>query len=251
MSNQDFAGRCALITGAASGIGACVAKMLAERGATVIGLDRQEGSGSETFPLHRLDVGDHEAVAHLCERLQGDLPRLDILVNAAGILRLGPAEDLTVEDWQACLDVNVSGVFYMLQQWIPLFKRQRSGAIVNIASNAAHVPRIGMTAYCVSKSALVSLSRCVALELAAYGVRCNMVSPGSTRTAMLAGMLGDSAGEARLVDGLPEQYKLGIPLGKLATPEDIAETVLFLASDRAGHITMQDVVIDGGATLGA
>ena len=82
-------------------------------------------------------------------------------------------------------------------------------------------------------------------------MRCNIVSPGSTDTPMLAGMLGDPAGQRRLVEGLPEQYKLGIPLGKIGRPDDIADAVLFLASDQAGHITMQQIVIDGGATLGA
>ena len=128
---------------------------------------------------------------------------------------------------------------------------QRRGAIVNIASNAAVVPRIGMLAYCTSKAAMAAMSQTVALELAPFGVRCNIVSPGSTDTPMLAGMLGDPAGQRRLVEGLPEQYKLGIPLGKIGRPDDIADAVLFLASDQAGHITMQQIVIDGGATLGA
>jgi len=176
---------------------------------------------------------------------------LDILVNAAGILRLGDSESLTPADWKACMDVNAAGPFHMLRQWSATFKRQRRGAIVNIGSNAAVVPRIGMMAYCASKAALVSLSHCAALELAPYGVRCNVVSPGSTDTPMLAGMLSDPAGKDRLVAGLPEQFKLGIPLGKIARPDDIADTVLFLASDQAGHVTMQQIVVDGGATLAA
>ncbi len=101
------------------------------------------------------------------------------------------------------------------------------------------------------KAALVSLSHCVALELAGSGVRCNVVSPGSTATPMLAGMLGSPEGYQRLVDGLPEDFKLGIPLRKIAQPDEIANTVLFLASDLASHITMQDIVVDGGATLAA
>ena len=157
----------------------------------------------------------------------------------------------TAEDWNACLDVNVTGPFHLIQQWAPVFKAQRRGAIVNIASNAAVVPRIGMLAYCTSKAAMAAMSQTVALELAPFGVRCNIVSPGSTDTPMLAGMLGDPAGQRRLVEGLPEQYKLGIPLGKIGRPDDIADAVLFLASDQAGHITMQQIVIDGGATLGA
>ena len=108
-----------------------------------------------------------------------------------------------------------------------------------------------MLAYCTSKAAMAAMSQTVALELAPFGVRCNIVSPGSTDTPMLAGMLGDPAGQRRLVEGLPEQYKLGIPLGKIGRPDDVADAVLFLASEQAGHITMQQIVIDGGATLGA
>ena len=176
---------------------------------------------------------------------------LDVLVNAAGVLRMGGLDTLSADDWQACLDVNVTGPFHLIQQWAQVLKAQRRGAIVNIASNAAVVPRIGMLAYCTSKAAMAAMSQTVALEMAPFGVRCNIVSPGSTNTPMLAGMLGDPAGQKRLIEGLPEDYKLGIPLGKIATPDDIADAVLFLASDQAGHITMQQIVIDGGATLGA
>ncbi|MCE1187301.1 MAG: SDR family oxidoreductase, partial [Rhodocyclales bacterium] len=99
--------------------------------------------------------------------------------------------------------------------------------------------------------ALVSFSHCVALELAPFGVRCNVVSPGTTDTPMLRGMGLDAEGIRRTVAGLPAQFKLGIPLAKAATPLDIAQAVVFLASPQAGHITLQDLVVDGGATLGA
>ena len=108
-----------------------------------------------------------------------------------------------------------------------------------------------MAAYCASKAALVSLSHCVGLELAAYGVRCNVVSPGSTATPMLQAMLADAAAVERTIAGLPAQFKLGIPLGKIASPGEVANAVLFLASAQASHITLQDLVIDGGATLAA
>ena len=251
MQQKDFAGKRVLVTGAASGIGHCVAERFQRRGAEVIGLDRNASDKETSFRLLPVDLSDHAQVAEVSARLQADLPRLDVLVNAAGILRLGQAESLTLDDWHACLNVNVSGAFYLLRQWIALFKQQRFGAIVNIASNAAHVPRVGMAAYCASKAALASFSHCVGLELAPYGVRCNVVSPGSTDTPMLRGMWQSPSDGARLVSGLPEQYKLGIPLAKLATPDDIADTVLFLASPQAGHVTLQDLVVDGGATLGA
>lgn len=251
MASRQFAGKRVLVTGAAGGIGRRIAERFLEEGADVTGLDRETDTGGTPFRMLAVDIGDPAQVETVSERLKAEENRLDIMVNAAGILRLGNAETLTPEDWQTCMNVNAGGPFHLLRQWIPTFKAQRGGAIVNVASNAAHAPRVGMTAYCASKAALVSLSHCVGLELASFGVRCNVVSPGSTDTPMLGGMLKAPADRERLLAGLPEQFKLGIPLGKIATPDDIAEMVLFLASDRAGHVTLQDIVVDGGATLGA
>ncbi|MEE2952365.1 MAG: 2,3-dihydro-2,3-dihydroxybenzoate dehydrogenase [Pseudomonadota bacterium] len=248
--SMGFAEKRVLVTGAARGIGRRIAERFLEEGATVIGLDRVVGDEAP-FPLIELDVADARAVERVCDRLKGEDERLDILVNAAGILRLGSAEALSPEDFSTTMAVNAAGPFHLMRQWIPVFKAQRAGAIVNIASNAAHTPRIGMTAYCASKAALASLSRCIGLELAGHGVRVNLVSPGSTETPMLAGMIADEADRQRLIEGLPDQYKLGIPLQKIGTVDEIAEAVLFLASDAASHITLQDIVVDGGATLGA
>lgn len=251
MWHRQFDGKRVLVTGAASGIGRRIAERFCEAGADVTGLDRLPGDPGQPFRLVQVDVTDAAQVAEVCNALKAENDRLDILINAAGVLRTGSAEELTPDDWQACLAVNASGPFYLLRHWIPVFKAQRAGAIVNIASNAAHAPRTGMTAYCASKAAMASLSHCIGLELAPYGVRCNVVSPGSTDTPMLSNMVGGRSGYQRLVSGLPDQFKLGIPLGKIATPDDIAETALFLASDLAGHITLQDIVVDGGATLAA
>ncbi|ABY39045.1 2,3-dihydro-2,3-dihydroxybenzoate dehydrogenase [Brucella suis] len=246
-----FAGKRVIVTGAAQGIGRRVAERFLAEGATVIGLDRQAGEADAPFRLIRLDITDAAEVRAVSDGLKAEGKPLDILVNVAGVLKLGNTDRLSAEDWKTCMDVNASGPFHLLSQWVPVFRDQRHGAIVNVASNAAHVPRLNMAAYCASKAALASFSHCVALELAPYGVRCNVVSPGSTRTAMLGAMLNDPSGEAQLVRGLPEQFKLGIPLGKIAMPDDIANVILFLASDQAGHVTMQDIVVDGGATLGA
>lgn len=248
---MDFHGRRAWVTGAAQGIGRQVALQLQARGAEVLGLDCQFAVAAAEFPCAQLDIAQPAAVAQLCQRLLGAGQAPDVLINAAGILRLGNSDELSLADWQACLDVNVSGVFYLLRELVPHFKRLGRGAIVSVASNAAHVPRLQMAAYCASKAALVSLSHCVGLELAPYGVRCNLVSPGSTATPMLQAMLADADARQRTIAGLPEQFKLGIPLGKIASPLEVANAVLFLASDQASHITLQDLVIDGGATLAA
>ncbi|MEN5299813.1 2,3-dihydro-2,3-dihydroxybenzoate dehydrogenase [Brucella sp. TWI559] len=248
----SFAGKRVIITGAAQGIGRCIAEQFIRQGARVTGIDCKAADQSSGcgFRLLQADIADAAAVKKLCDYLKAEDDTLDILVNVAGVLKSGTTESLSADDWKTCMDVNASGAFYMLHHWAPVFRKQRHGAIVNVASNAAHVPRINMAAYCASKAAMASLSHCVALELAPYGVRCNVVSPGSTRTPMLAGMLQNSSGEQQLIDGLPAQFKLGIPLGKIAVPDDIANVVLFLASDLAGHVTMQDIVVDGGATLG-
>ncbi len=264
-SEQPFRGKCVWVTGAAQGIGSQIAQSFQRLGARVIGIDRQflaiekdvvnEEQG--TFEHVLLDITDPTRVAQISAQLIAEGMAPQVVVNAAGILRLGRLDTLALDDWQACFDVNVSGVFYLLRSLMPHFKAQGSGSIVNLASNAAHVPRVNMGAYCASKAALVSLSHCIALELAEYGVRCNVVSPGSTDTPMLRAMLGDTDSQrgadlfSPTISGLPEQYKLGIPLKKVATTQEIANTVLFLASDCASHITMQDIVVDGGATLAA
>lgn len=108
-----------------------------------------------------------------------------------------------------------------------------------------------MAAYAASKAAAAAFTRCLGLELARHGIRCNVVAPGSTDTPMLTGMYHDTDAARHSIDGVPADFRVGIPLGKLARPADVADAVAFLLSDRAGHITMHDLVVDGGATLGA
>ncbi|WEF34967.1 2,3-dihydro-2,3-dihydroxybenzoate dehydrogenase [Pseudoduganella chitinolytica] len=254
----QFEGRQVWVTGAGRGIGHQIALAFRQLGARVVGIDRafdreEAGPAGKRYPFKTvcMDVTDRARIAVVCQELLTEMPRIDVLVNAAGVLRLGTLDSTTVEDWQASFDINVSGVFYLLREVMPQFRKQGAGSIVNVASNAARVPRMNMLAYCASKSALVGMSHCAALELAQYGVRCNVVSPGSTDTPMLRSMLPDEQGMRRTIEGLPEQFKLGIPLRKIATAREVANTVLFLASDLASHITMQEVVVDGGATLAA
>ena len=217
-------------------------------GSTPDALTNTAGPALRLLPL---DITDPAAVETTCQRLLADGFIPDVIVNAAGTLRLGNSDTLGIDDWHTCIDVNATGPFLLLRQWVPHLRARRRGAIVNIASNAAHVPRIGMAAYCASKAALAAFSHCVALELAPFGVRCNVVSPGSTRTPMLTAMQAGQPDDTPFIRGTPDVYKLGIPLAKVAHPDDIAGVVLFLASDDANHITMQDIVVDGGATLGA
>ena len=251
MAGYDFSGRRVWVTGAGKGIGYATALAFADAGAEVVGFDLRFDGEAYPFATEVLDVADAGQVANACRRLLKEAPRLDVLVNAAGILRMGATDALSYGDWQQTFAVNVGGAFNMFQQTMGHFREQKSGAIVTVASDAAHTPRIGMSAYGASKAALKSLALTVGLELAASGVRCNLVSPGSTDTDMQRTLWASDDAEQQRIRGFAEQFKLGIPLGKIARPQEIASVVLFLASDNASHITLQDLVVDGGSTLGA
>lgn len=250
----------ALVTGAASGIGAAVVRALGERGAAVAAVDRDAAAlertaaklaaeGMSITPIEadvRSAADARTAVAAAEERLG----HLDHLVNAAGVLRLAPAWQLTDEQWSESLAVNAAGVFTMSRAAAQRMVPRSRGSIVTVASNAAGTARTGMAAYAASKAAAVMFTKCMGLELAGHGIRCNIVAPGSTDTPMLRSMWSDSSGAAATLDGDPESYRVGIPLRRLGSPEDVADAVLFLLSAEAAHITMHTLTVDGGATLG-
>ncbi|EJB5597915.1 2,3-dihydro-2,3-dihydroxybenzoate dehydrogenase EntA [Salmonella enterica] len=251
MASFDFSDKTVWVTGAGKGIGYATALAFVDAGARVIGFDREFTQENYPFATEVMDVADTAQVAQVCQRVLQKTPRLDVLVNAAGILRMGATDALSVDDWQQTFAVNVGGAFNLFSQTMAQFRRQQGGAIVTVASDAAHTPRIGMSAYGASKAALKSLALTVGLELAGCGVRCNVVSPGSTDTDMQRTLWVSEDAEQQRIRGFGEQFKLGIPLGKIARPQEIANTILFLASDLASHITLQDIVVDGGSTLGA
>ncbi|HCL1465280.1 TPA: 2,3-dihydro-2,3-dihydroxybenzoate dehydrogenase EntA [Salmonella enterica subsp. enterica serovar California] len=251
MACIDFSDKTVWVTGAGKGIGYATALAFVGAGARVIGFDREFTQENYPFATEVMDVADAVQVAQVCQRVLQKTPRLDVLVNAAGILRMGATDALSVDDWQQTFAVNVGGAFNLFSQTMAQFRRQPGGAIVTVASDAAHTPRIGMSAYGASKAALKSLALTVGLELAGCGVRCNVVSPGSTDTDMQRTLWVSEDAEQQRIRGFGEQFKLGIPLGKIARPQEIANTILFLASDLASHITLQDIVVDGGSTLGA
>lgn len=244
----------AVVTGAGRGIGAAVATALARAGSTVAAIDQDERSLDSTVSTlrteglavaaHRLDVSGARPVEAAFDRIEHEMGPIDRLVNVAGVLRPGRVVDTSDEDWAESFSVNATGVFVMSRAAARRMIPRRAGSIVTVASNAAGVPRSGMAAYAASKAAAAHLTRCLGLELAPYGIRCNIVSPGSTDTPMLREL-----GAGDVIAGDPALFRTGIPLGRIADPADIAEAVLFLLSDQARHIAMQDLYVDGGAAL--
>jgi 2,3-dihydro-2,3-dihydroxybenzoate dehydrogenase len=238
--------RLALISGAAQGIGAAVARALADDGIRIAALDvdaealRHLG-GARHFPA---DVRDPVAVRSTVDEVERRLGPIDILVNVAGVLHVGSVLDTAEEDWQRVFDVNAGGVYRLSRAVAERMVTRRRGVIVTVASNAAGVARSQMAAYAASKAAAAHFTRCLGLELAPSGIRCNVVSPGSTDTRMQHGM-----DPALTIGGRPELFKAGIPLGRIADPSDVAAAVRFLVSDQARHITMHDLYVDGGASL--
>lgn len=258
---REFAGQVCVVTGAASGIGAAVAEALARQGASLLLLDRQAealqafaqnlaGEGC-ALAVEVLDLRDGAAIEAALAQAVRHWGRIDLLVNVAGVLHAGDTASLSDEAWEESFAVNTTAVFRLCRAASRQMRQQRSGCILTVGSNAAHVPRLGMAAYGASKAATVHFMRCLGLELASLGIRCNTVSPGSTDTPMQHAFASTPEQIERVLQGDPERYRLGIPLGRIASPQDIAEAICFLASSRARHITLQDLVIDGGATLGA
>lgn len=259
MQLSGFDNKVALVTGAGGGIGAALVDLLRASGSIVVATDRAApdvsrhagGALDAGRAVHAfaLDVTRSDEVDALLARVEREIGPLDIGVNVAGALATGRVEDTTDADWRQVFAVNADGVFHVSRALARHMTPRRRGAIVTVGSNAAGIPRHGMAAYAASKAAATMFTRCLGLELAPLGIRCNIVAPGSTLTPMQTGMWQDDSGEQRVIDGLPEVYKTGIPLRKLATPADIAHAVMFLLSDQAGHVAMADLYVDGGATL--
>lgn len=251
----------ALVTGAASGIGRATALRLSGSGAALALLDR-DADGVAAVADEALDAGAADALTLAADVASADgverafaeatdrLGPLDALACAAGILEPAGLADTTADSWQRHFDVNTTGVLHCLQAARPRPRLRDGGAVVVVSSNAARVPRTGMLAYAASKAATSALARCAGLELAARGIRCNVVEPGSTDTPMLHSLWPDEeTGLAGTLRGNPDAYRVGIPLGRLADPGDVAEVVAFLLSDAARHVTLQQLYVDGGASL--
>lgn len=250
-----------VVTGAARGIGAAIAKKLLQQGYQVIGIDRQENPEQweitqklqereiSRWQGFQQDITDQETTAKLINNILNK-HSVTGLVNAAGVLIMRSILEAKTEDWQTLFAVNVMAPIAISQQMAKHFCEEKQGSIVTISSNSSRMPRIQLGMYATTKAALSHYCRNLALEIAPHQVRLNIVSPGSTLTQMQQQLWTDNSPPPAVIDGDLSQYRTGIPLRKLAQPEDIANTVSFLLSDQAAQITMQEIVVDGGATLG-
>lgn len=246
------AGKIVLVTGAQRGIGRAVALHFAHEGADVAlnFLDDQpaaEAGAAEIVALGRRccviqgDISKPQEVRRLVTTAERDLGPLDVLVNNAGIFPRAPFLDLTEETWDAVLDTNLKGTFICAQEVTRrMVQAQRPGVVINLASGAPYRGSLRATAYMASKLGIVGLTRGMARELAPYRIRVNAVAPGVTNTAMPR--LGNTE------EGLAELARQ-LPVGRLAEPEDIADVIVFLATDDARHIIGQLIHVNGGDYL--
>lgn len=242
-----LSGKVALVTGASRGIGRAIALSLAERGVAVlvnyngsqeralqtVEQIRQDGGQAEAFCC---DVADYAACGKLVEEIIGKYGHVDILVNNAGVTRDNLILRMTEEEYDKVLDTNLKGAFNTIRHLSRYFLKQRSGKVINISSVSGIMGNPGQSNYSASKAGLIGLTKSVARELAGKGICVNAVAPGYIATDM--------------TDALPERAREGllrmIPMGRVGSPEDVAQAVVYLASPAADYVTGQVLCIDGG-----
>jgi meso-butanediol dehydrogenase / (S,S)-butanediol dehydrogenase / diacetyl reductase len=258
MDAREFAGKAVLVTGT-TGIGRAIALRLAAGGAQVTALGIDEGANRELIALardqgltvaaERCDVSDPQAVESAVQNAIESMGGIDLLVNAAAIHPFGDVVETEPETWNRCMAVNVNSVYLMARAAIPAMRKRGGGCILNLASVQGYACQKGVAAYATSKGAILSLTRALALDHAKDHIRVNSISPGSVRTPMLA------TSAAHFSPGVPTdevfaRFGAQHPLGRIGTPEEIAELAAFLASERGGFCTGSDFVADGGLLAG-
>lgn len=240
----------AVVTGGASGIGKAICELFAQKGAQVILVDRDEDRGNQVAAAIRQRGGKAEVrvcdVSKQQEVMQviKELDRVDVLVNNAGVAHIGRADTTSEEDFDRIYSINIKGVYNFLKACLPKMKEQKQGSIINLASIASLVGIPDRFAYSMSKGAVAAMTLSVAKDYLEDGVRCNSISPARVHTPFVDGFLANN------YPGKEEEMFVKLsktqPIGRMATPEEVAALALYLASDQASFITGNDYPIDGG-----
>jgi 2-keto-3-deoxy-L-fuconate dehydrogenase len=252
----ELTGKTAVVTGAGSGIGAAIARVFAARGAHVAVVDRDEaaarriadeiagaGGGATAY---RCDVSQPDGVETLFRQIAAAHPRLDLLINNAGIAHVGTVETTTPDDMDRLYRVNVLGVYLCARAAVPIMLAQGGGVILNMCSVAALVGILDRFAYSMTKGAVLTMTRSIAVDYVKRGIRCNCICPGRVHTPFVDGYLAKNypGREQDMMKTLSEYQ----PIGRMGRPEEIAQLALYLCSDEASFITGAAYPIDGGVT---
>ena len=244
-----LAGKVAIVTGAAQGIGRAIAETLARHGADIVVADLDPGRSQDTIEAVsklgrralnvKVNVADWDDVKSMTDQVLKDWGKIDILVNNAGVTRDGLLVRMKEEDWNLVLQVNLNGTFHCTKAVLQAMSKQRSGRIVNIASIVGAIGNAGQGNYAASKAAVIGFTKTVAREYASRMITVNAVAPGFIDTAMTHGLPPE----------VKETLQKQIPLGRLGQPSDVAEAVRFLVSEEAGYITGQVLHVNGGMLM--
>jgi len=255
---NDFENKVAIVTGT-TGIGRAIATRLAGGKCRVIAcgiepsasadLQREAKAARLSLDVEHVDVSIPEQVRGVVQETVSTYGGLDFVVNAAAIHPFGTATETDPETWNRCMMVNVGSIFLLAHFGIPEMKKRGGGAIVNVSSVQGYACQRGVAAYAASKGAVHSLTRALALDYAGDRIRVNSISPGSIRTPMLARSAAHFVPDLP-VDAVFERFAAAHPLGRIGTPEEVAELAAFLLSDKAGFCTGADYLVDGGLLAG-
>ncbi len=249
-----------ILTGASSGIGRATAILLAKEETKTILSDIQDEEGLKTLKMVKeeggeasyihCDVAKTEEVKEMINFTLDKYGRVDILINNAGVVRVGPMEIFSDEDYELLINVNLKGTYFCCKHVIPHLKKQKSGVIINLASVAAHIGQVAHANYCSTKAGILGMTRGLALDLAPFNVRVNTVSPGATYTPMLIGDITKNAKERGVdFDVVKKEFEAEGVMGRMADPMEIAKGILFLADDeKSSYMTGADLRLDGGWT---
>jgi 3-oxoacyl-[acyl-carrier protein] reductase len=251
---MELMNKVAIITGAGGGMGKAVIEQFLAKGGKVAAVDIQvdsiadlKGKYPDSLSVIKADLTDENSVANVVKETVDTFQQIDVLVNVAGIAQAATAiEHVTLSEWERIMAINATAIFLTCRAVVPFMKKQNHGSIINVASISAERPRPGLNAYIASKGAAISLTKALAIELAPHNIRVNGINPGPSDTKMLGefAAVGSDAGEAKV-----NTFLKSVPLGKLVTPEDIANCAVYLSSDLAKMITGSIVNVDGGRGL--